>query len=132
MITFHVENADGIRISYRDLDKEAALLWGKSQDDKYYVNPFIGKTEVEEDINRASSWVSVIGSATSSSWEEVIKKLLGVILDAFYGIKGGKYIIVKPSDKTVESIAKYMDYVQPYVDLINLWVFKGYRIRKDL
>ena len=129
MRNFQIINKDNDIISFRKLDKEAANLWNKKTSDKYFTNPFC-QTEIDEAICNASSWYSIFDEMIETfpcSWESLVKDLLSVILDACDKDEKGSFVL-KLSEKIINGITEYMNYIQPFINLIHLWKSEGYSL----
>lgn len=121
MNSFQVTNKEGIAITINQLDNEAATFWNKEVHLKAYACP----TETIYSTN----WYDCIGWAIANQnnyttgWKNVLNYMINIQVEGMF--------IDKSNDKvdTVfapERLRTTLEYLQPYVDLINHWHQKGY------
>ena len=124
MRKFNVVNSENDIISFKDLNKEAANFWHKDTSDKYFVNPFSSN-----EIDEAPSWYEVFNDKVTfpCSWESLENDLLRVILDACDKDEKGSFVL-NLSEKIIDGLTEYMNYIQPYINLIHMWKSEGYSI----
>ena len=155
MNAFRILNANGEALTMKELDAEAAAFWGKEVNPENYANPF-PEVEVSENasdyekirvqntnaLNNALNWYDVIGlnianqGNYTSGWQNVAYTLLVetlgqclIHLHKDKPIKLAEFV----GDDTVHLDERYetklyftINLYQPFVDLINHWMTKGY------
>lgn len=152
MNSFQIHNSEGVAIPIRTLDEEAAALWGKEVDPKWYANPtppFVNSSNLEgralalakvkHDIGQWVNWYDAIGfkiahpeSKWASGWNNVKSSMWVVQVSDYYDDLFKEDIIVDAatgkSYTLIEiGIAATKQYLKPYYDLINHWEAKGYK-----
>ena len=155
MNAFRILNANGEALTMGELDAEAAAFWGKEVNPKNYANPF-PEQEVSENasdyekirvqstnaLNNALNWYDVIGlnianqGNYTSGWQNVAYTLLVetlgqclIHLHKDEPIKLAKFVgddTVHLDERCETKLYFTINLYQPFVDLINHWMAKGY------
>lgn len=144
---FSILDKDGKAVTMGILDKDACELWEKDVNEKRYACPYKRRLapdnmsleeairfEADESMHEAmsTSWYDMIGFSIHQlsgkiTWLDVIHKMMGDMLtDAVILSKDELYSFNKKEDYTIE-IDTMLDYIQPYINLINLWISKDYK-----
>ena len=130
MNNFNIVNEKNEFIPFEELDEEAALLWHKRLDKKYLANPFRESSEIAEETLLNASWFALFNTRIVTfpcTWESLVRDIMSPILDVYYD---GSINLVTPSEKSDDEITRFLEYLKPYVALINFWKNKGYKIQK--
>lgn len=144
---FSILDKDGRAVAMGILDKDACELWEKDVDKKRCACPYKRrpapdnmileeaiKFESDESMREAmsTSWYDMIGFSIHQlsgkiTWLDVIHKMMGDMLtDSVILLKDEMYSFNEKEDYIIE-IDTMLDYIQPYINLINLWISKGYK-----
>ena len=144
---FSILDKDGKAVTMGILDKDACELWEKDVHEKRYACPYKRRPapdnmsleeaiqfEAQESMHEAisTSWYDMIGFSIHQlsgkiTWLDVIHKMMGDMLtDAVILLKDKQYSFNEKEDCIIKvDVIRY--YVQPYINLINLWIAKGYK-----
>lgn len=152
---FKILNADGKAIPINDLDREACELWGKEYDDDEYANPFtpepftnpnnlegieLTRAKIRHRIEAPTlNWFDMIGSKiafcrySSTSWEDIKQEIMSGVSHKFFSedrqltpIVGEGNNTRLPDDLSFKLVC-YVEFVRPFIDLIDSWKDKGYQ-----
>lgn len=144
---FSILDKDGKAVTMGILDKDACKLWEKGVHEKRYACPYKRrpapddmsleeaiKFKAKEDMREtmSTSWYDMIGFSIHQlsgeiTWLDVIHKMMGdMLVDTVISLKDKLYSFNEEEDYTRE-IYLIQHYIQPYIDLINLWTVKGYK-----
>ena len=148
MNAFKILNAEGKELTMGELDKEAAEFWDKEVDPEHYANPY---PKVKEDsfsaintnaLNNSLNWFDIIGwnianqGNYTTGWQNVARTMvtetLGECLVSLHKDKPIKFAeFVGDNEIHLEESCEIklyatFNYYQPFIDLINHWMAKGY------
>jgi hypothetical protein len=138
---FQILDASGEAVTVRELDEQAARLWGKPVHDRQYANPsapFAPEDGLEGvELARArwrhvqqeyQNWFDCIGFAIANNdvkfygeWETVKVMIWRVQADAL--------ILGEASEVQESALGSYF-YLEPYMKLIDHWKSLGYKPKK--
>lgn len=150
---FSILDKDGKAIAMGILDRDACKLWEKDVHEKRYAYPYKRrptpnnmslkeaiKFEAEEDMREtmSTSWYDMIGFSIHQlsgeiTWLDVIHKMMGdMLVDAVISLKTvvsleDKLYSFNEEENCMREIRLVQHYIQPYINLINLWIAKGYK-----
>ncbi len=117
MNSFQILDKEGIAININDLDREAAEFWGKP-----VYSPY------------GSNWFDLIGynianqGNYTSGWDNVVVSMQNANLQALLiNTKNKEKIEIIDNESIMDRIENIKAYYQPFIDLINYWISKGYQ-----
>lgn len=124
---FQVLDEKGNPVTLESLDKDACDLWDCPYHSKYYASPDLAY----------ENWFDCIGWAIANpknntevkDWLDVISKLLNIFdAENLIVINTEENILVlRPtSEEEPRRVNGVIKYLSPYIDLINVWKYKGY------
>ncbi|HMT02783.1 MAG TPA: hypothetical protein PKD00_05655 [Burkholderiales bacterium] len=126
MNKFQILNKDGIAISMNTLDKEAAEFWNVKVDEKSYAKP----------NDNSMDWYNTVGYAITiqgnytSGWHNVVTTMLDKHLQGFMlNMKVKDKIELHDINILSRRLETIIKFYQPYVDLVNYWMDKGYTFK---
>jgi len=137
MSTFRILNSNNEIIPINDLDKEAAAFWNKEVKPRYYANPTpeftnpdnlqgieLTKAQIKHGFNESINWFDSIGWQIANpsvkyttGWDNIKCCLLSIHTES---------LALSTIEEQIIILKSANEYVQPYFDLIDHWVSKGY------
>ncbi len=130
-MNFQILDANKNPISLIQLNQEAAEFWNLEPSSKYYVKP--SKNHL--------NWFDVIGGAIInkrnyySGWTDVVNNLWeaqseGINIQGGFNKETNTLDDISIIPMTSERFNNIVEYLKPYIDLINHWNKKGYQSKK--
>lgn len=156
MAQFKVLKADGQAITINDLDREACELWGKEFDDEEYATPFkyepfsnpdnlegieLTRAKFRHESNKPMlNWFDMIGAKiafsgrSSISWEDIKQEIISGVCTSYFFNKERQLVLtigegdnIKLTDDLSFRLACYIEFVRPFINLVDNWKAKGYQ-----
>ena len=120
-MAFQIQNKHGEPIRMAELDAQAAVLWNKEVEDRFFATPLTmpagltARQEIDFYVQN-TNWFEKIGWAISEgaqTWEDVRNYLLSPFVNADW---------YKGADELMELLPQY----KKYFELIAFWEGEGY------